>query len=258
MQALKIAPRLTIPDVLRRESWVAVCASLAAVLILVAALGLSLPARSATSTAQSSITSTTTSIAAANSSAQESSSGFPSANAPSSASTLDSLDGLSLRLNVSTTSEGQVVITVYEFNTLDRMNNVTFGASPLLNSSFFQWENCDFATGGMVGYEVLEGDYGPNNYTSGAALWLELQPSAIGAEGCADINNPVGEPVSSQHYHYTFSPLSDGNVLSSEFVGYWSEPADAGAYHPFPDGIYTVVAADEWGNVVLSHFTIQG
>lgn len=176
----------------------------------------------------------------------------------SSASTLDPLTGLSLNLNVSVVNGVQVFVTAYEFNTLGRVDNVTYGDSSLLNSSFFQWAKCDFATGGMVGYEVLEGDYGPDNYTSGAALWLELQPSAIGAEGCSDINLPVGEPVSSQDSHYAFSPLGGQNVLSGTYVGFWSIPADASTYQPFPPGVYTVVAADEWGQVAILHFIVAG
>lgn len=176
----------------------------------------------------------------------------------SSASTLNPLTGLSLDLNLSVINEVQVVVTAYEFNTLDRVNNVTYGHGSLLNSSFFQWANCDFGAGGMVGYEVLEGDYGPDNYTRGAALWLELQPSVIGAEGCADINLPVGEPVPSQDYHYAFSPLNDQNVLSGTYVGYWTDPSDASTYQPFPSGVYTVVAADEWGQVAILHFIVAG
>lgn len=176
----------------------------------------------------------------------------------SSASTPNPLTGLSLDLNLSVINNLQVVVTAYEFNTLDRVNNVAYGGSSLLSSSFFQWAKCDFATGGMVGFEVLEGDYGLNNYTSGTALWLQLQPSEIGAEGCSSINLPAGEPVSSQDNHYAFSPLSDGNVLSAPYVGYWTSASDASTYKPFPSGAYTVVAADEWGQVAILHFIVAG
>lgn len=130
----------------------------------------------------------------------------------SSASTLNPLTGLSLNLNLSVTNNVQVVVTAYDFNTRDRVNNVTYGDSSLLNSSFFQWAKCDFGTGGMAGYEVLEGEYGLNNFTSGTALWLQLQPSEIGAEGCGG-SGLVGGSGSSQNDYYTFSPLSDQNAL---------------------------------------------
>jgi hypothetical protein len=61
----------------------------------------------------------------------------------SSASTLNPVTGISLGMNLSGSTGGQLFVTVYEFNTLDRANNVSFGESPLLNSSFFQWTKCD-------------------------------------------------------------------------------------------------------------------
>jgi hypothetical protein len=175
----------------------------------------------------------------------------------SSASTLNPLTGLSLNLNLSVVNNVQVVLTAYEFNTLDRVNNVTYGDSSLLNSSFFQWAKCAFGAGGMVGYEVLEGGYGLNNFSSGTALWLQLQPSEIGAEGCGG-SAFVGESGSSQNDYYAFSPLSDQNVLSGTYVGYWTIPSDASSYRPFPSGVYTVVAADEWGQVAILHFIVAG
>jgi hypothetical protein len=43
--------------------------------------------------------------------------------------------------------------------------------------------------------------------------------------------------------------------------GYWTwdraiNPSANPVFHPFEPGIYTVVAGDEWGNVVLLHFTV--
>jgi hypothetical protein len=200
-----------------------------------------------TSVSTSTVTSTTTSISIATS-VLTSGILVPI----SSASGLNPNTGLSLGLNLSVSTEGQVSVTVYEFNTLDRVNNVSPGESPLFNSSFFQWTRCDGGAFGTDGYEVLQGNYGLNNFTSGTALWLELQPSEIGAEGCYFGGAPV------QNDNSTFSPLSDGNVLSGTYVGYWSIPADSATYHAFPPGGYTVVAVDQWGQVAILHFIVAG
>jgi hypothetical protein len=175
----------------------------------------------------------------------------------SSASTPNPLTGVSLDMNISGGIDGQLFVTVYEFNTLDRVNNVSFGESPLLNSSFFQWLQCDGGAIGTDGYEVLQGDYGLNNFTSGTALWLELQPAEIGAEGCYfGLGGGSGGPL--QNDYHTFSSLSDANVLSGAYVGYWSSPTDISTYHPFPPGGYTVVAGDGWGQVTILHFIVAG
>jgi hypothetical protein len=170
----------------------------------------------------------------------------------SSTSTLNPVTGLSLDLNLSSSTEGQLFVTVYEFNTLDRVNNMSLGESPLFNSSLFRWTRCDEGAFGTDGYEVLQGGYGLNNFTSGTAVWLELQPAEVGAEGCG------GPGGSLQNDNFTFSPLSDENVLLGTYGGYWSIPNDITTYHPFPPGGYTVVAVDEWGQVTILHFIVAG
>ncbi len=162
----------------------------------------------------------------------------------SSASTLDSLTGLRLNLNLSTNSNGWLIVTTYEFNTLDRVNNVSYGAG--LNSSFFQYVENNCEAGGMVGYEILQGNYGLNNFTNGAALWL--QPEHFGMQ-CG-----MEEPENS---YYTFMPLSNQSVISGTYVGYWTDPSNDSTYHPFAPGTYTVVAGDGWGNFVILHFAVQ-
>jgi len=165
----------------------------------------------------------------------------------SSASTLNPLTGLSLDLNLSASTYGQVVVTTYEFNTLDRVNNVSYGARVGLNPSFFQWVENNCEVGGMVGYQILQGNYGLDNFTSGTALWL--QPQNVGMQ-CGGI-----EP---QNSHYTFMPLSNQSVTSGAYVGSWADSSIDSTYHPFVPGTYTVVAGDEWSTFVILHFTVAG
>jgi hypothetical protein len=108
----------------------------------------------------------------------------------SSASTLNPATGLSLNLNLSTNAQGWVVVTAYEFNTLDRVNNVSYG-SISLSSSFFRWAETNCDAGGMEGYEVLQGNYGSNNFASGEALWLQPQVEGIQCGGLAGAAAPT-------------------------------------------------------------------
>jgi hypothetical protein len=41
------------------------------------------------------------------------------------------------------------------------------------------------------------------------------------------------------------------------YTGYWTGSLATAAFHPFPPGVYTVLAEDEWGDVVLLHFTVN-
>jgi hypothetical protein len=163
----------------------------------------------------------------------------------SSASTLDPTTGLSLNLNLSTNSNGWVILTVYEFNTLDRANNVSVADSWPSNASLFRWVQEPYQENvGMAGYEILQGNYGPSNFTEGTALWLQPPPSLIGC--CAEEEPPTS---------YAFQPLSEANVLSGSFAGYF---VGGSTYTPFSPGIYTVLAGDQWGDVAILHFIVAG
>jgi len=166
----------------------------------------------------------------------------------SSASSLNSLTGLSLNLNLLTNANGEVVMTAYELNTLDRINNVSYGSS-WPNASLFQWTQTSCYEGYVEGYEVLQGNYGSNNFTNGNALWLQPQIQSP----C-----PVEGPDNSS---YSFNPLSAGDVLSGTYVGYWSGPMfedETPSYTPFAPGTYTVLAGDQWGQVAILHFIVAG
>lgn len=171
--------------------------------------------------------------------------------AMASASALNLLTGLSLDLNLSVNANGQVVVTTYEFNTLDRINNVSYG-STFLNTSFFQWTRTSCYGGGMEGYEILQGNYGSNNFTSGKAVWLQPQifvGSCSGLETSTETSNSTS---------YSFKPLGAESVLSGAYVGFWTNPSDDSTYQPFAPGTYTVIAADEWGQVAISYFIVVG
>jgi hypothetical protein len=160
----------------------------------------------------------------------------------SSASTLNPLTGLRLELNLSAGTYGEVLLTVYEINTLGRINNVSYGNS-WPKAPLWQWTEYDCSEGSMMGYEILQGNYGLNNYTDGMALWIHQFFLAQG--GC----NLVLDNGS-----YSFEPLSVRSLISGTYAGFWSGPG--GSYQAFSPGTYTVVAGDEWGQAVILHFTV--
>ncbi len=141
------------------------------------------------------------------------------------------ITGLSLNLNLSTNSNGSVLVTAYEFNTLDRVNNVSFGSS-WPNASLWQWTRTDCPFVEMEGIEILQGNYGSNNFTEGDALWLQPQ----GISSCGG-----GVP---NHSNYSFKPLTAMDVISGVYSGFWAEPNVS--YQPFVPGTYTVLTADQW------------
>ncbi len=101
----------------------------------------------------------------------------------------------------------------------------------------------------MEGFEVLQGNYDSNNFTVGNALWL--QPQIF-------IGNCVGGGMAYNN-SYVFQPLSARNILSGAYVGYWSGQSSANemsSFAPFALGTYTVLAGDQWGQVVILHFRV--
>ncbi len=164
----------------------------------------------------------------------------------SSASTLNPTTGLSLNLNLSTNANGQLVLTAYEFNTLDRINNVSYGSS-WPNASLWQWTEYDCSEGSMMGYEILQGNYAPNNYTQGMALWIHTMFLAQG--GCG---------VAPDNASYSFNPLSVRSLISGTYAGFWSGPFNDSGYETFAPGTYTVLAGDQWGQVAVLRFVVTG
>jgi len=161
----------------------------------------------------------------------------------SSSSALNTLTGLSLELNLSTSTGGQLVVTTYEFNTLDRVNNVSSGSS-WPDASLWQWTEYDCGEGSMMGYEILQGNYAPNNYTQGTALFIH--PLTIAQGGCTLMPDDDS---------YSFEPLSVRSLVSGTYEGYW---ISGETYTAFAPGTYTVLAGDQWGQVAILHFVVAG
>jgi Putative Ig domain len=163
---------------------------------------------------------------------------------------------LSLSLDGTTYQPGQEVsIAVDEKNTLSTTNNVT--ATDNLPSEFMSGFTND-PSPLPFGIAVLQGNYDVSNYSKVTPLII-YDPMEV------YIGFPVAPPTS-----YSFQPLSDTAILNGgdyKLVSgmkmqyeigvqqYWPNNDGADFTH-FQSGVYTVVAGDEWGALVIVHFTV--
>ena len=178
------------------------------------------------------------------------------------------MTGLRLSLDLSGNSNGSVTVAIEEFNTLDKSNNVTGADSwPASQANMSLWTGTECPSTLPLGYEILKGNYGENNFTQGVPLYLKAQfymPScAVYGDG---LGNSVFMPLSNQVGRYNTS-------TSGTWSGFWMGSGNPGrgnycpgsnssyncplALNPFAPGTYTVVAADEWGQIVLLSFFVN-
>jgi hypothetical protein len=170
--------------------------------------------------------------------------------------------GIQLVLSVSP-SQGpratSYLVNATVWNTLPRPNNVTgvgdyhgVQTNPLCNTA-------------PVTFEVLRGYYTLSNFSSGAALSIH------------GVQNMMCVVPASALSYYVFQPNSDvftGPAASQAVAGQATttsmitRSATAAASlvniysgglsdpQPFPPGTYTVLAADNWGQLALVHFAV--
>lgn len=178
------------------------------------------------------------------------------AHAPGIAS-VDSPKGLdvSLSLNATSIKSGQSVAISVDLTNVEQESNY-IGAAGLWAAPGFQDGPCGNVNFPM-GYEILEGDQTLSTFKDVSPLMLYTP----GIYSC-----PM---ILAQVIGYRFEPLSNlvslyqessaGPVLTEKanvtvaFSGTWD---NTGAFHAFNPGSYTVVAGDEWGDVVLMHFSV--
>jgi hypothetical protein len=184
---------------------------------------------------------------------------------------LNSSDGLSLSIQVKPSLDGNYTITVRESNLLNSVNNVTeaYGwkyrldsMSPCGARAYVPLPVGAVVQGPMI-FAVVQGIYGQNNYTSSKPLPFYNTGDAY---TCGE------ETATASSYEYAFQPLSDAYFFPSASTspgygvasvtistnGYWTggQGDVAAAFKTFSPGYYTVIGADEWGNVVLLQFSV--
>jgi hypothetical protein len=206
-------------------------------------------------------------ITGGSSASSTSTSSTATSSSTSSASTATVSDqGLGIELVLSVSPGQGPYATSFEvnatvWNTLSRPNNVTgvdnyhgVQLNPLCNT-------------GPVTFEVLKGYYTVANFTSGTVLSIH------------GVQNMMCVVPTSALSYYVFQPNSDvftgpladqamGGKASTATMTTRSAAAAASLVNiyssglanpePFPPGTYTVVAADNWGQLALVHFAVTG
>jgi len=107
-----------------------------------------------------------------------------------------------------------------------------------------------------VGFGIFQGYYDQSNYTDATPLYLynTLETYSCTAVTYGDFtysfqpHSDVAELVNFSVPHYNES-ISTGGLVS----GYWQL---GGTYQVFPAGNYTIMAADEWGQVAFLYFRV--
>jgi hypothetical protein len=180
--------------------------------------------------------------------------GSPSQSGVSNSSTTDQSLGLRLTLQVSPGSGPSGTdfrVSANVTNVLGRTNNATgldeyhgVGSNPI----------CKFAP---VAFDVLQGHFTLANYTSGAVVNVHGPQNMMCVIGAFDLG------------YYVFSPNSDNFTgpsgqsgvnlsrsaqVTADVSDVWSQGFSPSG--PLPAGGYTVVAADNWGQLAFAYFTV--
>ena len=114
-----------------------------------------------------------------------------------------------------------------------------------------------------VGLAILEGYYDLNNFTLGKALTLYNTSIPYLCTSIGPGAYYLFSPSSNSAQAFDSHGVPNGNrsmTIDFPALGYWTGGIGADSpgpaqFHPFK-GVYTVVAADEWGAVAISHFVI--
>lgn len=178
-------------------------------------------------------------------------------------SSVNSTLGLSLQLFAapSNGSLGDLATMASVVNIRNVSNNVTDQSNwkyPL--GSLNPFSPCGV---GQVGFGIFQGNYDKSNFSKATALTLYNESIVYSCTTMTIVNSTEV---------FSFQPQSDlVQVTNSSGVpffnssisvycpligGYWIGQIGSGAYQTFPSGNYTMIAADEWGQVVFLHFSV--
>lgn len=152
---------------------------------------------------------------------------------------------------VSVEAGGTVTVTIWMSNTGTQVDNVSAASSWPIGD--FLSNPCPSGNPLPFGVEILNGYYTTDNATAGRSLQLVNDVScvassasptffAIAASGSQAIV-PYGGSFQLWNLSSSFFP----------FGGFYQAGGSPSFYHFH--GVYTVVAADEWGDLVVTHFS---
>ena len=174
-----------------------------------------------------------------------------------------SVSGLSLSLSLDSKtyqSGQQVGIYIDEKNTLSKTNTITTSA---------KWPVSGLGVGpcGPLNYPfgvaVFQGNYSAADISTATPLQIYEPGIYHCPDILADISSYVFQPLSDTAAVFQMSESTAGFTagMNAEFepapTGYWASNNVGAAFTNFEPGTYTVVAGDEWGALVVVHFTVS-
>jgi len=168
---------------------------------------------------------------------------------------------LTLSLDSKTYQSGQQVgIDIDERNTLSKTNTIP-------SSAKWQISGLGVDPCGPVNYPfgiaIFQGNYTATNISSATPLQIYEPGTYMCPMILTDISSYVFQPISDNAAVFQMSESTAvfTIAMNTEFepapTGYWANNNVGAAFTNFEPGVYTVVAGDEWGALVLVHFTIS-
>lgn len=176
-----------------------------------------------------------------------------------SVTTSDETLGLSLQLQVTSDSE-----SYGNFNVSAEVMNLRNSSNPVPDMNDWAYPadslnpNSPCGSPGPVGLGVFRGYYDYSNYSKASTLYLYDVNSTYMCTTIAISNGTLSFfPSSSelQIFQPNYQPgINENAYISDTISNYWS--ASYSTYRDFEPGVYTLIGADEWGQVVLLHFQV--
>ncbi len=195
--------------------------------------------------------------------------------------------GLELILSINSTKlrpNDAITLNVTIFNTLSVMNNISSANYWMINGGLRWWPCPDYIS--PDGIAILRGYYTISNLTSASPVswWAEIschvaliydetgiigvlpnvtsyafQPKSASANYSADYfpcSDTLCNSATRSVVHGTFPPTGMVTGTTIYATNSTTQPYHINSLHSTVPSIYTLVAGDEWGDLVLLHFTV--
>lgn len=175
---------------------------------------------------------------------------------------------LQLSLNTSSSATGiSAAVLVDVYNPTASTANVTSASDWVVPLNYTDGTPCGddtYAQNPTVGFAIAEGYYTSSNITEAKLLDLVNPNVTYSCSLYLGYANPTGflfQPMSDMAVSYGCNQqncmsgsASTGASDSGAVTGYWNQGGTP--FVNFTRGTYTVLAEDEWGNLVLAYFTV--
>lgn len=176
--------------------------------------------------------------------------------------------GLRLGLSVISGETGSgrtIVVSLSDFNVLDSVNSPAIVGMPTIGGTPLSLGPCNQLP---LGFALAEGNYQANNLSEALPL-LMFQPAvyscpvefAVSYFSFAMFSDNVtlysAQPTESGNTPTTTPMWTQPDVFNQTFSGYWTGAVESGTFHAFPSGVYTLIGADDFGQITTVHFYVS-